>query len=732
MSFKRILCVLLAFALTVCCLSGCKKKNTQNYDSKAKIYSVETGIVASNDALSLKWDNDAKCIFLENRQTGKIWSPINYNSYLEGVYDSSITLTFQNMQEYQRETRSSTDIIDKNKISCKEINNGVEVTYYFDDVKIAIPVTYTLREDSLLVGVDASKAIEGDSNYRIYSVAPASGLCSVLQEENDAYMLVPYGSGGIINTTFLPDGHRKINEAGRNVAALSTGSPVDAPEDCGFQIFGIKDRSDALFGIAEDCPGAIGLSVSAGDRTSDYSNVYPVFYFIDFDDVMGRAANSGEVRQLSERTSAKMSVGFYPLSGEEADYNGMARCYKEYLIKNGYINENGDKKDYSSPYALTVLGGVETTSSVAGVPSATLKTMTTFSKAQEIISDAVDYIGVKPVVRLHGFGESGINYGEIAGGYGFSSKLGSDKERLALQDYCKEKGISVYTQFEMLKFNKSGNGFSTTSDVVKTATMHAAESTGLNLPLRDANDNVTYRLLARDSISEAVDKLIKIIDKKKISGVCVSSLGAISYSDYSDPEKYSTTNRMESDTKEYINRLVKSGTNVAGSRSTYFAVGLLDTVFEAPLETSGLYQIEYDIPFYQMVFSGVTPLYSAPVNTDSNPKRKIMLAAASGTGLGFAVIDEFDKKYMENNVYKLYACLYESNKASIKEAVVDYQKVYNEIAGCEIERFEFIDKNISKTVFSNGKIVYANHSFGEADSPVGTLEGFGFKLGSEG
>ena len=188
---------------------------------------------------------------------------------------------------------------------------------------------------------------------------------------------------------------------------------------------------------------------------------------------------------------------------------------------------------------------------------------------------------------------------------------------------------------------------------------------------------------------------------------------------------------MQEDTKEYIERLLKTKRNVAGSASTYFAAGLLDTVFDAPLETSGRHQIEYDIPFYQMVFSGVTPLYSSPLNSDSNPQRKIMLAAASGTGLGFSLISEFDKSYMENNVYDFYACVYGSNKDYIKKTVNNYSKVYNAIAGSKIESYEYVDGYVSKTVFENGKVVYANHSSGEVQSPVGVIEGYGFMMGSE-
>ena len=82
-------------------------------------------------------------------------------------------------------------------------------------------------------------------------------------------------------------------------------------------------------------------------------------------------------------------------------------------------------------------------SSIVGIPVSTLKTTTTFGAAQKIVADLTDYVGVKPIVRLQGFGESGINYGEIAGGYEFASKFGSDKDRVALEKYCKDNNIPM-------------------------------------------------------------------------------------------------------------------------------------------------------------------------------------------------------------------------------------------------------------------------------------------------
>ena len=74
-----------------------------------------------------------------------------------------------------------------------------------------------------------------------------------------------------------------------------------------------------------------------------------------------------------------------------------------------------------------------------------------------------------------------------------------------------------------------------------------------------------------------------------------------------------------------------------------------------------------------------------------------MLAAATGTGLGFSLINEFDKTYMENNVYPFYACVYDKNKDYINNVVKEYSTVYNAVAGARIKSYDIIDKNYIRT-----------------------------------
>ena len=121
-------------------------------------------------------------------------------------------------------------------------------------------------------------------------------------------------------------------------------------------------------------------------------------------------------------------------------------------------------------------------------------------------------------------------------------------------------------------------------------------------------------------------------------------------------------------------------------------------------------------------------MYSAPINTASNPTEKIMLAASTGTGLGFSVAENFENEYMETNAYKLYSCSYDYCMELINKSLTQYKNIYSAINGSKIDSYDYIDDNITKTVFENGVAVYANHSSKTVNSPVGELDGYGFAM----
>ncbi len=720
---KKLICVILALTIPLSILAGCgNKAKVSAYNTKKEVAVLESGIVAENDNLSLKWEQESNNFSLTCKDSGKVWTNYPEDSQADDSEFNTLSIRVQDTRTVKERTLESSKAT---RIASEKIDNGLKITYYFDSVKIAVPVCYTLRDDSLLISVTGKDILLGDSRYQIIACLPSPMLCRVSNKADNSYLFAPYGLGGIVDNKCNSDEVRKFSATISNMASMETESSVNGGDSTGFRCFGVKDNKNALFCIAESTPGAVGTNITAGDLMKTYSVAFPTFFFADYDYFYGKSVKDSLIKQVSDKYEGTVSMGVYPLSGENADYNGMAKCYRNYLTKAGYIKENKEQKN-NSPYSVTYLGGVLTTSSILGIPTKTVKTLTTFEQTVEYTKDLYDKTGILPTVRLSGFGKSGINIGKIAGGYTFSSKLGSDKSRQELEKYISDNKGELYTDFGVLAFNKSGNGFSYGSNYARTAVKHAAEISPVNIPLRDFNKSLKYRLLSRSKISKAVDKLIDLANKKDISGISFNDLGSCVYSDYSDEDKYGVTANMDKDTANNIKNVSKNGNIVAASSATYFAAGLLDSIFEAPVEPSGRYAYETEVPFYQLVFHGVTPMYSSAVNTVASPEYNIMLAASCGTGIGFTLIDKFDTSYMETGSEKLYAMKYSDCTKLITSTVEKYSKMYKNVENSKILRYDILDNDISKTTFENGTVIYANHSSIKQKSPIGEIDGYDF------
>ena len=77
------------------------------------------------------------------------------------------------------------------------------------------------------------------------------------------------------------------------------------------------------------------IYAEAGNRRTEYSTVYPIFYLRGYDVVETDQWLWGyrDLNRISDnKINTEFSVEFYPLSNDQADYNGMVSKYKDYLL----------------------------------------------------------------------------------------------------------------------------------------------------------------------------------------------------------------------------------------------------------------------------------------------------------------------------------------------------------------------------------------------------------------
>lgn len=712
--------------ILVLCLAGCADKKTASYNKDTAVGNEQSGIVADNSDYQLIWDDTYYCVMLKSLKNGKIWSNIPYEFLNQDGSSASVNSTLNisvmnTVSMKQDELRGYSEAVENGRIASEKIENGIRVTYYFDNYSISVPVEYVLRNDSVALSVKTSEIIEA-GEYKLISFSLAPYLCSADNADSDAYLMVPAGSGALMSVSENADAVRKYSGSvyGDDAARIQPEILVDS-EPVYMPIFGAAvSDGNALMGIIESGASAAKINAEAGNSRTGWSGIYSQFYVRGYDSYPTTQFiwSYQDLDYFSDDiTDTVVSVGYYPLYGEEADYNGMAMRYRRYLEENGMLYASESKQ---SPYALSLVGGALKTVATGGIPHKVTSVVTSFSDAQDIIASAIEATGYAPSVQLIGYGNNGLDAGKIAGGFKFSSEFGGEKQRLALESYCDDKGIELYTDFEIIRYSESGSGFSYLSDASKSASLNVAEGYLINTPLRNYDKTSAYRFLKKSKLSEATEKLIKTANKKKISGISLSSLSSIAYSDFSEA-RYGVKGETEEIAKQSFEKIKKSGRRVAASSANWYAAAAADVIYNAPLTNGSYDAFSQWVPIYQTVFSGSKPIYSSYLNLAADSTDAILRAVASGTGLGFAVSESYDIDLSVSKAFSLYGTVYGDNKKLISDAVKTYADYYRAIEGAEITGYTLIAEGVSLTEFSNGVRIYVNFNKEKSLTPVGEL-----------
>lgn len=729
------MCCILLLSMVGC--SSSKAETYPVYDENATVSNVASGVVASNANYELIWDETAYCVMLRDIQTGYIWSNIPYEYLQEGGMNSNvnstITITTVKQSNLTWDTyRGYTDAVEGGKVSCEQVDNGVRVTYYFESAQISVPVIYTLGATSLDVTVDAQNISEGEE-HKILSVSVAPFLCSALNENEGSYVMVPSGSGSLIYAAETVKGTRKYSGQvyGRDLSQAFVELVVEE-EALRLPVFGVKNGDNAMLCVMKDGAESATVEVEAGNKRTGYTTVYPTYYIRGYDQLPTNSNNKatlggGDYYSVTStvRTTVNPTLSYFPLKGEDADYNGMAKCYRKYLESTGEMV----KTSSDANYGLTILGGAQITGSVLGIPCSNTVAATTFTEAQTIISSLLEGSTNQPAVRLVGFGDRGVNPGRLAGGFSLSSAFGTDAQRAALETYCADNGISLFSDFDLLRFSESGNGFSTSSDVAKSSSLRKAICYPLGTPQREKKLKYAYNLLSRSQLIPASQKLLKSVDKSNLSGVSFMSLGHIAYSDYDDA-LYALRGNTKTDVSSIISAFIEGGHAVAGGPNAYSAVSS-SVVFDVPTDNGGNFNFDAEIPFYELVFSGTKPIFGESINMADDMNRATLKTLAYGANLSFSVLYEYNTDFTEADMLyvgmganKLYACSFSANEELINSTMAKYGELYEKTNNASMVRYTALSDSVTETVFDNGVTLYINHSDAPAESPVGELAAY--------
>ncbi len=708
---------------------------------------------------------------------------------IDGVIASSLVIDCL-IAEQTFTYNSLTHCVNKDKAFTSkklENGNGISVTYYFDEVEAEVTVEYYLEGDSFKVKVDPAN-IKCYGDAIVTEVNPTPFMCAadvvvkggatetatddtlsddtytddytydytddysydyesdvtdetaVEEEEEDKplalendeneydYMVIPSGEGALVYC------HTRNSLTPKSFSGEVYGSDysVDEWENASNEVgitmpfYGITRGEKAICAIIEQGENSCEIEAELNTMAGYYGNVSTVYNVTGYNMVYGTSKWRAQYNDYVETNLETLVVGYYPLSGDDANYTGMAKKYREYLIENEGLKKSQD----NSLLTAKIIGGYTEDDLFLGIPTEKQVSLTSYAEAETIVKELSEISGGSLVIDMYAYGDGGLNATKIAGGYKLTGFAGTKADLESFLQYAKDNNVDTYFNFDPIIYYESGNGYSTSKDT-------AVSANGIPAPVRqfwysihgrleNSNGGITGGLVARAQLNKAVAETVELADKYGITGLAFNTLGNVAYSDYEEDDDknptYPLKNGMSDQVTEIINETKSSSKTVLVDGANSYAAVAADVIAGCPTTSNRDNTFDKDVPLYQIVFQGLKSNSVYSINMTENSDTQFLKAIETGSGLSFTLMANYETELRKQYARRLNTTVYKDNKSDIETYVTRSKNYLTKVAGASITAHEYITDDVVKTVFDNGVTVIVNYGESDYSSDLGTVK----------
>lgn len=595
----------------------------------------------------------------------------------------------------------------------KELNAQMSSkdTFVFD-----ASIIYRLDGGDLVVEMPLSDLEYSDATP-IYTLVPLPYF-GAGGSEDEGYMLVPEGGGGLINfnNNKLSQASYYANLYGWDMA-LSREAVVHDTRIY-FNVFGIANGDDSFICMMEEGVPYAAVQADISGHGSSYNYVNSCYTISPSELYQVGDMNSQNVYKFLETLPDETLTQRYRFVHSNS-YADMAKTYQGYLKdKYGeYFAENGDD---STPVVLEIVGAVDKVRQILGVPVSRPLKLTKYSEAEEMLRQLTSEGMSNISVKYTGWCNGGINQ-KILSKAKTISALGSKKDLKSLSAAAEELGVDLYLEGVTHYEYDSGltDGFFSFTDAARFLSKERAELYVYSDITYSAREGVdSYYLLHPSVIEENVQVLAKAAEEYK-ANVAFRDMGQDLSSDYYLKNTVSRQQAMTSHA-QLLKEIGDSGKKVMVNMGNDYALPYVDIVTNMDLAGSGYTIIDEEVPFYQLAVHGFVNYVGSPLNNCGNEQQELLESAEYGAGLSFSLMRETAFALQKT----LYTEYYASDFAAWHDRMMEIYNRYNRELGHvfnqQMTGHEKLDDTISCTVYEDGTKVYVNYGFTDAVAPDGT------------
>ncbi len=672
--------------------------------------------VAKSEHAELLYNEAKGSIWLKNLDTGYVWKGIcdmdvynvksagkTWNAYMQ----SAITITYNDLKNRDAAPKTLYSAKDMGELNTEYIDNGVSVTYGFYKPGIFITVEYALDGDELVVRIPYEK-IEERSRYAVtqMELMPFMGAA---KNEVGGYLFYPDGAGAI--TSYDKAGQRPSDVkvafyytyANRYVTYDNLANPEERERYTAcMPVFGIKNGDNALFAAGTKAEASCGVAVYPSGYIIQLNHAG---FLVDLRNVFNVESNvmstdsgttsGGFIQRVDKNIIPEdREFRYFMLSGDKADYSGMAETYRNYLLDEGKLNTSiTNVKDM--PLNLRLLSGAIK----EGMVFKEYIPMTEFADVPKITED-LKSAGINDIdVILTAWQKDGNTYSDY---WPAAGKIGGTSGLKKLDSYVSSNSnVNVYLEQDTTWIFDKTKKISESKDVVY-------DGMGTEISFESFSGVVGY-LANPNAVKVRNNALLKKLSKTPNINIAYSTLARFAYPDYNEDYPFSKSQTAEA-LSDVLADTKNSGRKTAVKGCNMYAFANADYVYDIPEESFGLSITDYSVPFVEMVLSGCIP-YSTDgagnLSYDINYQKLKWIEC--GSVPYFFLSYESALNLRETNYSDLFSSTYEDWRDDLLAIYSEMKKELGSVYGKRLVSHEYIGEDLVKVGYEDGTNIYINY-----------------------
>lgn len=666
--------------------------------------------IAENSKFNLYVCEDDLSLVVEDKATGHYMeSSPSYddganNKTWQAYLSSAIVITYI---QGNTDTKQADLVKDNVTKKITYTDNGFEAVLYWTKYKFGVTLKVELTEDGLKATVPDSSIIEDTDTYiGTLAIYPCMGVSYL--DEKEGYMFIPDGNGALI---YLEDNEKRFNTG---YSSMIYGDDIGFTESTVANllwgryemlndqnltiapVYGIAHTDDdlAYLAIVEDGAERATIEAQPNGVNIQYNRAYAKFLLRKrYTQPTSNNSTSGSFHLVeADRSHSDLTVRFLFLTGEDANYCGMANAYREYLLDRGDLVV---QEDNSYRTRIDFLG-TEREDFVIGKKTVT---MTTVEDIYEIYEDLAG-VGVTDLFSLYKGWQKGGLYDLPITSYKADKKIGGTKELTQLLKDAESKDISFYLYNEALRINPDEQN--ATFNVVKKVNKKVFEES----TYKEVYD--TFRYLTPTRSNTLLNKFAKSYTKQGVDNIALAGITNTLFTYTYSNVAY--TRFQAADTYVKAVEELDASTDLVMEEPFAYLWKNTKAFLDMPVYMSNYLYEDESVPFLSIVLKGVMPVYADYVNFEANKEEFFLKLIETGSYPSFYITKESAADLINTNSSDIYSSQYDVYKDEIVQYTTELKTVNEAVAGAVITGHKILDNGVRIVTYSNGTQIYLNYS----------------------